>query len=99
MTEEELQAIRDRHSKASKGPWENDKNSNYVYSPEQTIANIEAGYGDEYNTIANSRFIAHSWQDIENLLNDNKLLREKLQWHTNINSREWGDYEEPTLPF
>lgn len=71
MDETRLNEIRERHARATKGPW--------GYESGTVITKIRAGdYSDavaSYVEADNAAFIAHSWQDIADLIAEVERLR------------------------
>ena len=79
MTDEELQAIRERAEKATPGPWEANEVGLYVIAPlargKESIARMPYPYGDTSDNQSNAAFIAHARTDIPALLAEVERLR------------------------
>jgi hypothetical protein len=66
----DLAAIRERHSRATKGPWEFSDLTGMIFAGDKIITDIDVSSSinlyDERD--ANGSFIGNSWQDIDTLL-------------------------------
>lgn len=85
MKPEKLKEIEERHVKATKGPWEaglgRENNSVFSPAPHQNRAKANMRLFSicyRENEIANVDFIAHSHQDISDLLAEVKELKAKF---------------------
>lgn len=89
MASPDLEAIEKRWQAATKGPYHTDETS-CVFSPDDLIAEIERKYDGDGSREGNAEFIAHSWQDIKDLLEVAKQKQETANYQAEgIISQEW----------
>ena len=84
MTNEELQAIRERLGKATAGPWKNhDQEINALHGLgiAYVFVSKEACPRDPEEAIGNAQFIAHAREDVEKLLYRCEMLQRIIISH------------------
>ena len=104
MDDAKLDAIRERHGRATKGPWR--EYQGWVHpnfdgpSPQTTNGDTAICEPLGPDAIFNRTFIAHSWQDIRDLLaeidrlrGENRALVHDVERHIDIASSESRSYE------
>ena len=95
----DIEAIEARASKASPAPWECDRNDSLRWPVYIVTKNYKQGLG--FFAPADAKFIAHSRQDVRDLIAEVKRLREALGKLNKTLEDEWcepghdGDLKKP----